>query len=384
MHVLMITSDAEVLRDGSPQQAAIKEQALLTSRLMVIVMNSYWHRSNARKISDSLWVFPTNSWFPFLKILDAMRLIRQEIFYRNKLQADLIVANDPFTSAMAAVLEARKYKKPMHIYVAQNLFTFYYTTRSPITLFKSTLARVLLGFANTVSVAHESIRTSLIRLDPSYAERVTCIALSAEEIAGQAHSNFDLHEKYTQFRALLLVVAPFTVEHNITLAIDVLKQVLRDHAHVGLVIVGSGWGKLWLRYYALREEVSRSVMFETPRDDMVPVYKSAFALLVPSHFTAFETTIEDAAAAGCAVISSPVGIAPKLIKNKENGFICNPNHMLDFADAVNTLLNNEVLRSSMRKKISESAKAMMTPASEEHMLSRKKAWEAAITSARGY
>jgi glycosyltransferase involved in cell wall biosynthesis len=381
----MITGDPEVLRDGSPAQGALKEQAALAERLMVVVLNSRHRKSQARKVTDNLWIFPTNSWLPFLKIFGALRVIRHEIFYRNKLQADLVVANEPFSSAFVAVMTARRYGKPLNMYIARNIFSFYYTTRSPITLFKSIVARVLIGFANSVSVANESIRAALIRLDPVYADRVTFVPpyIDVQAIQSQTMGE-DLHEKYTQFRALLLCVAPLTFEHNVKLAIDVLAQVSKDHQYIGLVIVGSGWGKWPLKYYAQRQGVGGSVMFEAPHYDMTSIYKSAYALLVTSLFDEFESTIEDAAAAGCAIISSPVGVAPKLIVNKENGYLCDPKHMLEYADAVNMLINNDALRTKIRKGIVESAQKFMATDRNAHMLSRKKAWEAAIASAKGY
>jgi len=385
MNVLLITGDSEIMRDGSPAQAALLQEAAQVNKLMVIIMNSRHRHGYARKVNDHLWLFPMNAWTPFDNFFRALGVIRKEIFFRNRLQADLIVADDPLLAGFVAVVAARRYKKPLHIYVRHNIFSRFYVTSSPLSLLRSVIGRIFIGFANSISVASESTRATLIRRDPVFADRVTTVQPYIDVDAVRAKTvGDDLHLKYTQFRALLLVIAPLSPEQNIKLAIGVLVEISKYHNHIGLVIVGSGIERFYLARYAKLKGVGDSVMFEPPQEDMTSLYKSAFALVVPSLFEAFESTIEDAAAAGCVMISSPVGNAPKLIENKENGYLCDPHAPLEYVDAINMLLNNEKLRMTMKERIAEKAKNFVAEDKDVHEQTRLKAWQQAVESYRGY
>jgi glycosyltransferase involved in cell wall biosynthesis len=173
-------------------------------------------------------------------------------------------------------------------------------------------------------------------------------------------------------------------ESNIALAIDVLAEVSQYRQYIGLVIVGSGIGKLYLKTYALQKGVADKVMFESPRKDMTSFYKSAYALMITSMQDDYEDTIRAAAAAGCVIISSKNASAMRLIENKESGFLCDVNDPKEYVDAVNNLLNNERLRMKMRERIQESAKVSKAEEKEDRMQTLSKSWENAITVAKGY
>ena len=86
MNVLLITGDSEIMRDGSPAQAALLQEAAQVNKLMVIIMNSRHRHGYARKVNDHLWLFPMNAWTPFDNFFRALGVIRKEIFFRNRLQ----------------------------------------------------------------------------------------------------------------------------------------------------------------------------------------------------------------------------------------------------------------------------------------------------------
>lgn len=385
MHVLMITRDESVLRDGSPSQAALKEKAKAATRLYVIVMNAHSRRAEARKLTDSLWIFPTNSWVPFLKIWNALYVVRHEIFYRNRLQADLITADDPVVAGFAAALLKRKYKKPLHIHVERNLFSSFYTWNSVGNAFRSLFARLLLERAESISVSQEATRLGLVERDPMLSERISLIPRYQDPHAIQAESmGEDLHVKYTQFRAILLTVAPLVAAHNLHVVIDTVAEIAKIREHVGAVIVGDGYRKWFLKRYARSRGVEDKVIFERSRDDLTSYYKTAFALVVPSLYEEYETTIEDAAAAGCPVISSPVGMAPKIIKEHVNGFLCDPKKPAEYWHAVSNMIDDPRGYSYMREQMTATMQEFMSKDSGMMAESLKKCWDDASHRARGY
>jgi len=386
MNVLMVTSDVDVLHDGSAAQSLLKEQATITNRLMVVVMNGHSAWSAPRKVSDSLWLLPTNSWAPFLQIFDALYIVRHEIFFQNHLQADMIVANDPVGAGVAGYWIASRYKKPFHVHVGRNLFAPSYLGLSLWHWSRSVLARIVVGRAYTVSVRDEKTREALVRMDARFADRTTVVpryidvaAIQTKEIAPAD----DLHLKYTQFRAIMLVVAPLDRDQNIELAIQSLTEVSKFYHHIGLVIVGDGPRKGSLKSYAQKLGVADSVIFEPMRDDLISYYKSAHLLMVPSPHDAYETVIEDAAASGCAIVSSSVGIAPIIIEHEKSGFLCDPKVPSGFWNAADALIRNTPLWTEVKKNISPAIQAYMSKDKGEHLNLYRTAWESSMRLSRG-
>ena len=95
------------------------------------------------------------------------------------------------------------------------------------------------------------------------------------------------------------------------------------------------------------------------------------------------TTIEEAAASGCAIVSSPVGIAPHIIENRKSGFLCDPKVPAEFSHAADTLIYNASIRAEIRKNIVPSIQAYMSKDKTEYMRLYKTSWEAAIKAAHG-
>ncbi len=386
MNVLMVTSDASALIDGSAAQSMLREQAALTNRLMVVVMNGYTTHASPRKVSDNLWIFPTNSWIPFLKILDVLYIVKHEFFFQKRLQADIVVAGDPGSAGIAGYLLASKYKKPLHVHIQYDHISLSYLRISIVGAFRTVFARIVAGQATTVSVGQEKTKTAMVQMDPRFADRTTVIpryidtkAIQSEEIDPAD----DLHLKYTDFRAIMLVVAPLTHEHNVRLAIRSLAEVSKYYRHIGLVIVGNGPLKIPLKWLAWRLKVADKVIFESMRDDLVSYYKSAHVLIVPSLHEEYGTIIEDAAAAGCAIVTSPVGIAPVLIQHGQSGFLCDPKVPSEFWNSADALIRNPQLWDEVKKNILVSVEAYMYQDKAAHLALYKMSWESALRLARG-
>src|SRR5665213_1578452 len=94
MNVLLITSDLNVLRDRSAARVAMGKYATLTKHMVVIVLNTNRNRYPVDKISDSLLIIPTNSYFGILAPLTALRLVRREIFFQGCLLYTSDAADD--------------------------------------------------------------------------------------------------------------------------------------------------------------------------------------------------------------------------------------------------------------------------------------------------
>jgi mannosylfructose-phosphate synthase len=84
-------------------------------------------------------------------------------------------------------------------------------------------------------------------------------------------------------------------------------------------------------------------------DLMLPYYQNAMLFVLPSIFEPFGMTTQEAMACGCPVIASKFGGIRNAILHGKNGLLIDPRNEEDFASAIKSLLDDEVLRKRIGK-----------------------------------
>ena len=79
-------------------------------------------------------------------------------------------------------------------------------------------------------------------------------------------------------------------------------------------------------------------------EELLNLYSSASVFLLPTRMEGWGLAIMEAMAAGCPVVSSPVGGVTELIKNGENGILVPVGDVAGIAEAVRRLLDDEKAR----------------------------------------
>ncbi len=376
----MITQDPNTLRDGSVEQEELKTYAGISHRLIVIVLNAGRKRADARKISDSLWIMPTNSFVSIASPLIALRIARKELFFQGRLQVDLVAAQDAGFAGFTGWLISRIFRKPLHLYIRYNVFTPLFSG-SIRKFFRASIARALAQQARTLCVGSEAVHTALADIDVTLADDATVIPYSIDvQALLQEPVRADLRAKYPQFKFIMLVTAPLAASQNIETAIRVLAEVARQYPHAGLVIVGEGPQKGRLESLAYKEGVGDRVVFEKWNPNISSYYKTAHVCLVTAPYEEYADTISHAAAASCATLSSDVGMAGTIIKDGESGFLCNPHDPASYSKKIMLMLHDPMLRERVRLGGMLAVEHYADDANhrDTYMQSYKRSWENAI------
>ncbi|MDB5224810.1 MAG: cap, capsular polysaccharide biosynthsis protein, partial [Candidatus Adlerbacteria bacterium] len=225
------------MRDGSVARSALMEKSALVNHLYVIVLTLKRDGYQVQKISDTLWLIPTNSGFSLWKMFDAMKIARQELFFQGRLQVDLVSAEDPMGAGLVGYYIGKKYGKPLHVEVMENIFSKYYVSLSYGHLMWSLIARFVVKKASAIRVGSEYIGNALAEVGTSVADKIVLLPQRID-IASfeQEPIRVNIATKYPQFKFIILMVAPLNQSQNLHLAITALAQVIQKYSHVGLVI----------------------------------------------------------------------------------------------------------------------------------------------------
>lgn len=80
------------------------------------------------------------------------------------------------------------------------------------------------------------------------------------------------------------------------------------------------------------------------RNELIRLYQNATVFIMPSHYESGPLVLVEAMACGVAVVATPVGIVPNLVKHLENGLIIPKKSPEKMAEALSLLLDDEKLR----------------------------------------
>ena len=163
--------------------------------------------------------------------------------------------------------------------------------------------------------------------------------------------NFGFPKDY----ALILLIARLTPSKGVDLALRAQALLRKKDIRVGLIIRGSGPELINLKILSKQLQIEDSVRFLGPktRQQMAALYKSADIYLLSSRADLFPFTVLESAGCGLPSVVTRVGCVEDFVENGVNGLTVEPNP-LRIAEAIERLINNEQLRSTLGKKAQES------------------------------
>jgi glycosyltransferase involved in cell wall biosynthesis len=296
MNVLLIGTDRSLL---TLQSASARRHAAYADEFNefdIIVFAKGEERR--REIATHARVHPTGSHSRLTYGLDALRIAR------GLPRPDVVSAQDPFETGLAAWIIAALLNAPLHVQVHTDFL-------SPAFVRGSLLNRVRRLIAGFVLHRAARIRVVSLRIQEAMEERyrlkapisVLPIFVDTARYASLART------KHPRFKIALLAVGRLEKEKHFELAIDALKAARQAGHDAGLTIVGSGSEEEHLREQARTAGLERFVGFTGWQDDLTAYFSAADLLLVTSEYEGYGMALVEALAAGIPVLSTDVGIA---------------------------------------------------------------------------
>jgi len=361
MKVLMLSTDASILEPGSESSNRMKEYGTLAERLDIIVCTT-GSPKRERAISENTRAIPTNSHSKFWYVRDMVRVAEKSI--QNSV--DLVTSQDPFETGLAGWWIARRLRAKLQLQIHTDFLSPYFWRESFKNKARVMLAKWLLPKANSIRVVSERIKQSLSKVNCQLS-KVTVLPIFVDSIKIQsAPITVDLHKKYPQFDFIILMASRLAREKNISLAINAMSEVIKNHSRVGLIIVGDGPEKNNLR---------TNVVFESWTGDIASYYKTANVFLNTSNYEGYGRTLVEAAAAGLPVITTDVGVVGEAI-NKDNSLVIPVGDKSALTNSILKLIDDEKLQEVLSQKAQTAVQSLGDK--EEYLKKYKQSWEMAL------
>ena len=157
----------------------------------------------------------------------------------------------------------------------------------------------------------------------------------------------DLKKRYPSFQFLILTIADFPEDRNITTALASCASVLRQYATVALVVVGGSRYQETLEKYIEEQELTGKVILEPMQEDVLSHMKTADVLLNVSDTEESEVLLVEAAAASLPIITVASNAADTFFEDGVSAFICPESDVECLSTRVNEFLNRNQLRKTL-------------------------------------
>ncbi len=366
MYVLSISTDRSIFKNGSAVRTRVLKQAQYVKELHIIVFSNIFKHKNLQriKITDNIWLYPTYSWSRLLYIRDAFKIAKKLIGTRLSARQDslleignsrndiVITCQDPFESGYVGMKLKKIFNTiPLQIQVHTDFLSPHFT-HTFLNKIRVNIARKVLGYAQGIRVVSKRIADSLVEDFKISRDNISILPVFVDiQKIIDAPIVFDLHKKYPQFNFIALMASRITKEKNIDLAIKSFSRVLKLFPKAGLVIVGDGPELSNVKKLTKALGISRSVIFENWNNDLSSYYKTANLFILTSLYEGFSMTLIEAAASGCPIVTSNVGIVGDILTD-EHVIICSVHSETCFTENINLIIGNnqkrELLKQSAR------------------------------------
>jgi glycosyltransferase involved in cell wall biosynthesis len=352
--IINLSIDQKLFDDGSAVSKRFIEYGGVFKEFHAVV---YMPAGFSKKqLAPNVTIYPTNSKSRFAYFFDAFKIASALIEASENREDIVISSQDAFTHLVAMKLK-QKLGVKIQLQFHTDFLSPYFRKESLKNYARYLAYKKTLPYADYIRVVSKKIKNSLEDAAARNAVRYNCIPFvlpiftdighfETAQLSENNKDGSDLHKRFPQFKFILLMASRLSREKNIRLAIDAIINI--NDSTVGLVIAGAGPEEEWLKAYVEEKNLGKRVMFLGWQKDLTPLYKTADAFLLTSHYEGYGLTLVEAAACRLPIISTKVGIADEFFLDGVSILLCEQNDTQCLTSHISRLTHDETLRKALK------------------------------------
>ncbi len=349
LRMVLVTTDISFFIEGSKSQLDYLEVADRFDEIHVIVINLNREAlPESLRVALNMWVYSTNSRSYAFGILNAYSVAKRQLVLSTVgFRGDIVIAGDAFESAAAAYLIARKYSVPLQVQVLTDPFEEGFVKEEEGNNWRLMAAKFVIPRAACIFVRSSRIQGNIERRYRKIKDKITFLPPFRDLMAFRdGEVLFNLHERYPQFKFIMLAVTPLDARSKVDFIIDVCAPYLQQYPTLGLIIVGEGPEHERLTEKIAALGITEKVSIQPERDDLVSYMKTANLLVNVSTSDEQDLLVAAAAAAGLPILTVEGDMSTALFEDGVNAFVCPLDDVMCFQSRIREFLNNNQLRTA--------------------------------------
>lgn len=307
---VMVSTDRKIFDEKSAVRTRMIEYGNLYKELHIIIFTTGTKFPAVQKIGPNISVYATRSLSKLSYIGRAQKIGRRIFSKISKETPVVILCQDPFeTGLVGKALNPLRAKNELVVQIHTDIFSPYFYAHSVLNKIRTHISKTVLPQADVIQSVSRRVADTLVERGFA-AEKIVLkpIKVNVDHFT-TTPVTFDLHERFPQFKQIILMASRLEAEKNIDEAIDAWKKVQATFPDAGLLIIGSGSLSKALEEQIKTLGLEKSVILLGWQEDLVSYYKGADIFLLTSFFEGYGMTLKEAEASGAKIVSTDVGIA---------------------------------------------------------------------------
>lgn len=372
MKVLMLSTDRKLFDAASTVRTRMIRLGAIVDELHIVVLALAKDKYVDGPIAPNVFVYSTNSVNRYLYPSDAVWKGR-----RVPLKPDLITAQDPFECGLAGWFLSKIFGAPLELQVHTDFASPYFKKESGLNRIRTWIAKITLPRASHIRVVSERIRKSILARGITVPITVLPVFVDVHAFSDTPPA-FSLRAQHPDFTFLILMLSRLTPEKDYPTALVAAKQVMLQYPKTGLVIVGDGFKRADLEADARGLGIAENVVFTGWQSDTISYYKGASMFLLTSQYEGYGQVLVEAAAAGCPIVTTDVGIAGDILKDGVQALVAPVGASRKLAEHILAYVGDNNLRRKLAVQAKEDVLEKAPKNVDEYLLATKNSWQSML------
>jgi glycosyltransferase involved in cell wall biosynthesis len=349
MKIITLSIDPKLFEEGSPVSRRFAGYGTLFDELHAVVYTKPGHAP--RQLASNVRIYPTNtSWRP-LYPLNAWPILRS--IFRTGGEFT-VTSQEGITHLLGAIAKV-VYGARLNLDVHTDFLSPYFRRESCKNFFRYLAYRASLYVADSVRVVSKRLQDEIRVRYPRLGGSITVLPIRVDATQLLEAGKETVPRQGGILSVLML--SRLEREKNVPLALEAFARVAKEVPEARLIIVGSGTLLEELKARSETLGISGLVSFEGWQDDTVRYLREADVFLQASNYEGYGMSLIEAAAAGCPVVTTDVGIAGDVLIHNESALVAPVGDGAALARELSRLLRDPGLRLSLAARGREAVKA---------------------------
>jgi glycosyltransferase involved in cell wall biosynthesis len=343
IRVLFVSRDTGLLNPAQQTLDGYVDISDLFDEVHVLILREgIAPRNPVLRVADNVWLYTATAKHWWLTPSAAMDMAQEQLEFASGFRPDLIVARDPFESAIVARKLGKRYGRPTQLHIIEDYSTGAFVKKSPHNFWRVFLPRFTIPNFASVRTLTTSIKNK-VKKKFSIADIETLPRYQNYEALVESDIRIDLKNKYKPFVFFMVFVG--TLDHKSSLhQVFVATQHILLNPRVGLIVFGDGPLRKEFEKQAKTLGISEQIIFILHIKNVVPYLKSANLLLVGDTDFDSEEVVLKGAAAGIPMVLATTEKRSDIFEHGKSAFLCDVTETAVFNEHIERLLDDVQLR----------------------------------------